>query len=78
MSTSLYWQPAQPPSSRCMPDALKFVLRKRHGDGFDVTLTTEDADYGYVKGLIDAGVDGAESLMKALKKHGRIRVWEEG
>ena len=76
MSTSLYWQPAQPPSSRCMPDALKFILSKRYGYGFDVTMVHDDVNY--LQGLADAGVKGAEKLKTQLEKHGRIRVWEEG
>lgn len=75
MSMSLYWLPVIHRDGKHLPDALKFALRKRHNGHVDIVLT--ESSIGYLQGLSDAGVDGAETLIEALEVHGEIRVFEE-
>ena len=53
--------------------SLKRILRE--ANGLPQTLVLED--YRWLKGLRDAGVDGADELMDALVEYDSIRVWEE-
>jgi hypothetical protein len=78
MTTSLYWQPAQRPAGNHLPDALKFILRKRfRGDGPCVRRTMGSADLDYLRGLADADVDGAQDLIDAIDQHGDVELEEQ-
>ena len=75
MSMNLYWRPV-PTNKIGLDDALKFALRKRYG-GCVGGVTMDYNDIGYLNGLKDAGIDGAETLIDAIEKHDEIYVFEE-
>ena len=66
MSTHLNWS-AIPKGRSVGGPQIKELFRDVH------TLSGED--FEYLKGLRDAGTDGADELIKAIQKHDRIRVW---
>jgi hypothetical protein len=53
---------------------LKSALRSRGGVG-PCHLT--ESDRGFVEGLLAAEVEGAQTLLELLDKHGSIELWEE-
>jgi hypothetical protein len=79
MSFNLYWRPVKPTTAKSLPRDLKKPLAKRFFDsdgslkGGPVTLTDKDSDY--LEGLADAGVDGAEELIEAIRRHGAVEVY---
>lgn len=76
MSTNLYWNPVLPETGECLTLELKWALRKRY-DGIDfVDMTLDCTDISYLKGLKDAGLEGAQKLIDGIETHGEIRVKE--
>lgn len=71
---NLYWLPVSPKRGKGLPDKLKFVLRERFE--YPVRVEFDEHTIGYLQGLHDAGVEGAEELIEAIEKHGRIQVFE--
>lgn len=74
MSATLKWKPAKA-SGHNLPDALKYALQK-NPSGQEARHFGE-ASIGYLEGLRDAGIDGAEALLGAIEKHGDVLVWWE-
>ena len=75
MSSNLVWAPVRPPKTRDLPDKLKFVLRQHYE--MTVVDTEVDADeIGYYEGLADAGLEGAQKVVTALKNHATLRISE--
>lgn len=74
MTMSLYWEPADR-KMYDLPDALKFVLRKRYG--FPVHERMDESDIPYLKGLCDADIEGAQALIDAIEKFGAVVVQEK-
>lgn len=75
MSATLKWEPSKR-KSQSLPDALKFVLRDKGG------VTSERTIFGrgnisYLRGLADAGVEGAQELIDAIDKHEEVELWLE-
>lgn len=81
MSLNLYMAPVIPRRGTDLPDALKFILRGNEewssslGVGVDHIATANDLPY--LRGLNDAGVDGASQLIAAVAKHGEVRVYTD-
>jgi hypothetical protein len=83
MSFGIYWQPHNPPKGYQLPTGLKYAIGERYMGStslrgadafFDKTYIT------YLTGLIDgSGNDevreGARELIRAIEKHGTVRVW---
>jgi len=74
MSSTLYWEPVNR-EQKDIPDALKYVLQKREGG--TVRTTMGHNDILYLRGLMDAGVKGAEELIEAIEKHDQVFVHEQ-
>jgi hypothetical protein len=76
MSSTLYWRPRLK-AAKSLPDHLKIVLRNSNtfAGGLNVTLDRENI--GYLSGLRDAGVEGADKLIEAIEKHGEVELVEE-
>ena len=74
MSTNLYWKPLDTEHYN-LSDKLKFAIRKKY-DGF-VKTKLNISDIDYLQGLSDAGISDAESVIKAIQKHGEILLFEE-
>lgn len=75
MSSNLYWIQTAVPSNHALSDELKFALRKEYGE--PVRLNLDESDLSYLRGLFHAGLKDAEKLIKAIHKHGEIRVFED-
>jgi len=79
----MYWRPSPPPPplGGDVPDRLRQLLGRRlwDHDGSLVSdpYTLNAADLEYLAGLRDAGVDGADGLMRAIAEHGAVEVWIE-
>lgn len=81
MSSSLMWRPAHPVESGTLPRELKYPLSRRlwdtdgstgHGDA-----VVDAGHIPYLEGLRDAGVKGADELIKLIETHGAVIVWHE-
>jgi hypothetical protein len=82
MSSDLYWRPAVPPPPKNVlaPD-LKYAISQRFWDhdgslnGHELQVDEENA--AYFEGLADAGVEGADAVVTAIREHGAILLWIE-
>ncbi len=74
MSSNLIWRPVAPQPNRILPDELKFMLRKRYGNPINSALSKQDI--GYLRGLKDCDVEGAQTLIDAICNHGEIVIEE--
>lgn len=82
MTTTMYWRPAPKdvPPAHDLPDTLKRALANRiwdhdgtlHGESVQIGTQT---DLAYLEGLRDAGVDGAQELLTAIRKNGLVELW---
>jgi len=83
MSSSLYWRPVPrdiPPAEE-LPYQLKKALSVRlwghdgslYGDKVELNKATPIIPY--LEGLADAGVEGAEELIRAINIHDAVVVW---
>ena len=75
MSSNLYWEPTNRGKNKCLGTALKWVLQKRFG--YPVRVTLDEENILYLQGLADADIEGAQSLVDAIEKHGCIELKEE-
>ena len=66
MSTNLHWEPVRS-GKRVGGTTLKEIL------GHLNHLNQQDKDY--LRGLEDAGIDGALDLIKAIDQHNEIRLY---
>lgn len=83
MSFGIYWQPHNPPKGNQLPTGLKYALAERFlGSsslrGADAFFNRESIPY--LQGMYDGSSldeirEGAEELIKAIEKHGVVRVW---
>lgn len=75
MSATLVWRVVEPPRG-CLPYALSSVLRKNYTlDSHGTKFTSADKEY--LRGLIDAGVDGARELSELIDEHEEIVIYLE-
>ena len=85
MSSSLYWQPVferDPNKERVSGQPLKGILAKRFCD-HDGSLgygegTFRRKDIPYIRGLVDCGIEDADSLLKDLEEFGCVHWRIEG
>ena len=79
MSSSLLWKPVIPEKGHSLSTDLKFLLRKKYGSIVDIVL--DDSDILYLSGLRDASSKTIkkeiQTLINAIEKVGRIKVWEQ-
>lgn len=80
MSSSLMWRPVDK-TAHNLPDQLKRTLSRKlwdtdgscgHGEA-----TMTHADIPYLEGLRDAGVKGADDLIKIIEEHEAVILWHE-
>lgn len=85
MSSSMYWRPAptEEPPAHGLPTSFKKTIAQRMW-GHDGSLFGEKVEVGrelvpYLEGLVDGGSgeikEGAEELLAAIAKHGRVEIW---
>lgn len=70
MSSVLYVRPVT--EGIALSDDLKRILSSR----LDRTLRMDKYDLGYLNGLNDAGIKGADQLIKIIEKYGEVELWE--
>ncbi len=76
MSKNLQYKIIVPIEKTCLPDELKFILRRRYElDQGPHRLKYEDRCY--LQGLADADIDGAEKLLSLLDENRTIEIFEE-
>lgn len=75
MTMDLYWQPV-PQKKHFMSSKLKHVLRE-YCDQICIDSVMTDDDIPALAALVVAGVNEADKLIEAIKKHGQILVKEE-
>lgn len=75
MSATLKWEPSKR-KSQSLPDALKFVLRDKGGVTGERTIFGSE-NLAYLRGLADAGIEGAQALIDAIDKHEEVELWLE-
>ena len=81
MSSNLMWKPVIVHDGYCLPQKLKFVISRKLWDtdgscGAGEVVISE-RDIPYLEGLRDAGIDGADVLIEAIKKHGVVSLWHQ-
>lgn len=80
MSTNAYWLPVVKKEGNGLSDDIKRKIARRYMD-HDGSLTgnvkLRVTALGWLEGLRDAGVKDADTLIKAINKHGEIEVWLE-
>ncbi len=76
MSLNLYWRPLAK-GQHDLPDALKFILRERFGNGVSFRRVFSATDFDYLRGLTDAKVVGAQDLIEAIERWDQVEVWTE-
>ncbi len=76
VSSNLAWKPKET-AAGYLPDRLKYVLAVRYGDRLTDGIAFSNANIQYLKGLMDAGVEGTGQLIDLIDKHGEIIVFEE-
>jgi len=72
MGMNLYWEIVELLESRILPDELKLVLQHRYGIFDDIEIGMDE--YDYYEGLADAGIKGANKILKLLEKYEKIRL----
>lgn len=75
MSTTLYWNPVVRGDDNGLPLQLKSILVD-HESYLNGSSSCEmcRVDLSYLRGLNDAGVEGASELMAAIGKYGAIEL----
>jgi hypothetical protein len=84
VSTSLYWRPVpKDPPPYDVPEDVEGALRRRYWETWpDMGPRSEpremgETDIAWLEGLRDAGLEGADELIAAIREHGTIRLtWE--
>lgn len=79
MSATLMWEPKKR-KAQSLPDALKFILRDSLGAGMGWQggrITFNHSNDAYLRGLRDAGIEGAQELLDAIEQHEEVELWLE-
>jgi len=75
MSSSLVFRPVIQQEDVYLNDRIKHILQKKY-DQTVIDTIMDSGDIDYLKGLRDAGVEGAKTLIDAVNEYGRIHVDE--
>lgn len=71
MSAKVHWRPVQPIHERLGDLQLREIMTKR----YQLPYQFGTADCDYIRGLMDAGVEGAKEMLEAIKRHGIIELF---
>lgn len=74
MSTNIKWYPHIDQVAHILAKPLKYAFQYEYGDSFDIILS--ESSLQYLRTLSYAKIEGADKLIKAIKRYGKIRVWE--
>lgn len=76
MSATLKATPVIPKKGESLPDELKQALSKSYmSDGHSHIFTV--SEMGYLSGLSDAEIEGANTLIQLILKYDEVEVWLE-
>lgn len=81
MSSSLYWRaaPKALPPKHDLPSELKYAIARRFwghdGSLYGDEIEMDKSSIGYLEGLVDGGVDGAQELIDAIRKETVVQLW---
>ena len=70
MSTNLVWQLVKKSDYKTLPKSLKFIIEEKFK--FPCVIGLED--YGYFRGLHDAGIEGADEVLELITKYESIEL----
>jgi hypothetical protein len=73
MSSNMYWEPNNKVINN-LPENLTNILRKRYKNQTPICIG--GFSLLYFEGLSDAGVEGADMLIMAIRKYGGITIRE--
>ncbi len=73
MSATLYWRPVSV-GRQTLDDQLRFILQLEQTRG-RVRFTRTNIEY--LRGLADAKVKDAQTVIDAIEKHNEIELWLE-
>jgi hypothetical protein len=74
MSSSLKWKPVLPDNGEELPVALKITLREYCE--LPVVVSEHGPYYEFFRGLAAAHVEGALEVLEAVKKYGKVEIYE--
>jgi hypothetical protein len=75
MSSTLVYRPIG--GGKSLPDGIKIALRKKNGGQTVHNMVLDDGNIEYLRGLEDAGVEGASELIEAIQSLRQLEVDEE-
>jgi len=79
MSSSLCWKPVVRNDEETLPDELKRVISKKlwgtDGSCGGESVVVGSEIFGYLAGLMDSGIDGADELIELISTHGQVELW---
>lgn len=83
MSRSLHWRPVPPPPvDNQLDTGLMFKLESylfhdhwEYNIPYEIDPAKDHGLIGYLRGLADGGVEGADELLGLIGKHGKIQIW---
>jgi len=75
MSSTLYYRIVKPTDDEYLSDDLKFILREKFDLVSGDTIRLDGTKIDYLKGLADANIDGAKTLVIAIEKYDAVDVW---
>lgn len=73
MTCSLCWKPVSTERDYISSYQLRDILEKKYG----YPSNLDHSDISYLEALEDAGVDGADELIEAIRKHDVIQIFKE-
>jgi hypothetical protein len=76
MSSNIYYRPVPKSNGTLLPDQLKFALKKLDEWNGKAEGTYSKDFIPVLEGMKAAGVDGADQLIKAIKKYGEVEIEE--
>jgi hypothetical protein len=74
------WKPVEEAKGH-LPDELKYKLSRKlwdtDGSCGNGPAVVDERIIPYLEGLRDAGIKGADKLIKLIQEHGSIELWHE-
>ncbi len=74
MSATLYWRPVVVSEGQSLNDQLRFILKL---EGRQLPTRFDHTWLDYLRGLADAGITDAQTIIDAIEKHELIELWLE-
>lgn len=75
MSTTLYYRIVKPVKDKFLSDNLKYILKEKFDLSTGDVVRLNHLNIEYLRGLADANVDGAKTLVNAIEKYQDIEIY---